>query len=126
MWFNHTIISGNACNTPVSSTDGSPTCSPIEGEDGSLCMLDCVPATYSPSQPLPVYQSCSKYGMWDQHERLTDYIYPTCAGKTWSDDKNEVDDNGDVDDVEEEKEFNDMWTHEGKKKKINQADARMK
>ena len=70
-----------ACSAPVSSNDPSPDCSSIEGGEGSVCRLDCVSDNYSPSVPLPVYQSCSIYGMWDQSERMTDYIYPTCAGK---------------------------------------------
>ena len=69
-----------ACSAPVSSNEFSPECSSIEGE-GSICRLDCVSDSYSPSVPTPVYQSCSKYGMWDQSERMTDYIYPTCAGR---------------------------------------------
>ena len=70
-----------ACKAPISSIDFSPECSSIEGRDGSVCSLDCVSDNYSPSIPIPLYQSCSIYGMWDQSMRMTDYMYPTCAGK---------------------------------------------
>lgn len=71
-----------ACESPVSLTDISDSCTALDGEDGSVCKLDCDSDSSSPTQPVPVYQSCSKYGMWDQSERLTQYLYPTCAAST--------------------------------------------
>lgn len=73
---------GKTCESPVSSVDISDRCSPLNGEDGLVCKIDCVVDNYLPTQPVPVYQSCNKYGMWDQSEKLTEYLYPTCAGKT--------------------------------------------
>lgn len=57
---------------------GTKTCVSVV-DDGIRCSDTC-PDGQALSGDVPLYQTCSMYGMWDESVKYTVYVYPQCSG----------------------------------------------
>lgn len=69
---------GRGCTDNAAPVEGTQQCETIE--TGTRCQLSCSGSGHL-TLATPSYYTCSMYGMWDEPDRLVDFLYPSCGGK---------------------------------------------
>lgn len=77
------LSTDKTCSNNQVPADGSQQCTSL-GNGGERCEVTCDKNGNSFSDETPTYYMCSKYGMWDQADRVTKFLYPSCGGRLYS------------------------------------------
>ncbi|KAH3692699.1 hypothetical protein DPMN_193853 [Dreissena polymorpha] len=66
------------CTPPLFYNGNAPQCTG-QLEDGYVCKPACTLSAQVPTIETPKYFTCGKYAMWDDADRVADFMIPTCG-----------------------------------------------